>query len=221
MEQSSLQKYPGLKTKSEQTRYRLLLSASRIFANKGFQDATIAEICEWAKTNIASVNYHFNDKETLYLEAWRFAFQQELERYPPAAESKSDATAEQQLAARIKSLIQRAADEHSYSFAILQKEMAQPSNLLADIIEKDIGPQRLQMLMILKECLGQDATEQQIHFCHASIMGQCFHLSRMIQIQKLLPNRKANRNFMDVLAYAEHVVAFSLAGIQAIRSQSH
>ena len=70
-------------TKSENTRNRLLTAASRIFAEKGFQEATIAEICEQAKTNIASVNYHFRDKETLYLESWRFAFNQELDLYPP------------------------------------------------------------------------------------------------------------------------------------------
>ena len=53
-----------LKTKSEKTRNRLLITASRIFAEKGFQETTIAEICEQAETNIASVNYHFRDKET-------------------------------------------------------------------------------------------------------------------------------------------------------------
>ena len=69
----------NLKTKSEKTRNRLLTAASRIFAEKGFQEATIAEICEQAKANIASVNYHFRDKETLYLESWRFAFNRELD----------------------------------------------------------------------------------------------------------------------------------------------
>jgi len=73
----------NLKTKSEKTRNRLLTAASRIFAEKGFQEATIAEICEQAETNIASVNYHFRDKETLYLESWRFAFKRELNLYPP------------------------------------------------------------------------------------------------------------------------------------------
>jgi len=55
-----------LKTKSQKTRNRLLTAASRIFAEKGFQESTIAEICEQADSNIASVNYHFRDKETLY-----------------------------------------------------------------------------------------------------------------------------------------------------------
>lgn len=207
-------------TRSDLTRNRLLTAASRIFAEKGFQEATIAEICEQAKANIASVNYHFRDKETLYLESWRFAFNRELELYPPDGGLKDDAPAEQRLAGRIKSLVCRMADDSSYSFAIIHKEMAQPTRLLADILEKEINPQRLQMFILLKECLGQAASEQQIQYCHASIMGQCFQLLRLKHMQGARPFRKHPSDLSDVKAFAEHVVQFSLAGIRAIRSQT-
>jgi len=209
----------NLKTKSENTRNRLLISASRIFAEKGFQEATIAEICEGAKTNIASVNYHFHDKETLYLESWRFAFNRELDQHPPDGGLMTDASAEQRLAERIKSMISRVADDNSYSFAIIHKEMAQPTRLLADILEKEINPQRMQMFVLLKECLGQAASEQQIQYCHASIMGQCFQLLRLKHMQSARPNRSHSSDLSDIKAFAEHVVQFSLAGIQAVRSQ--
>lgn len=208
-------------TKSENTRNRLLTAASRIFAEKGFQEATIAEICEQAKANIASVNYHFGDKESLYLESWRFAFNRELELYPPDGGLLGDATPEQRLAVRIKSLIRRMGDDNSYSFAIIHKEMAQPTRLLADILEKEINPQRLQMFALLKECLGQAAGEQQIQYCHASIMGQCFQLLRLKHMQGARPFRSHPSDLSDIKAFAEHVVQFSLAGIHAIRSQIH
>ena len=127
-----------MKAKSGKTRERLLTAASRIFAEQGFQESTIAEICEQAEANIASVNYHFGDKETLYLEAWRYAFNEELNLYPSDGGVVEDASAEQRLAGRIRSLISRVADEKSYSFAIINKEMAQPTRLLADILEKEI-----------------------------------------------------------------------------------
>lgn len=206
--------------KPEKTRDRLLVTACRIFAEKGFQDATIAEICEQAKTNIASVNYHFRDKESLYLESWRFAFNQELALHPPDGGVGHDAPAEQRLAGRIKSMIGRVADDDSYSFAIIHKEMAQPTRLLADILEKEINPQRLQMFGLLKECLGHAASEQQIQYCHASIMGQCFQLLRLKQMQSARPYRAHPSDLSDIKAFADHVVQFSLAGIQAIRSQT-
>ena len=55
------------------TRERVLTAASEIFAEKGYRDATVSEICEAADANIASVNYHFGDKESLYDEVWRHA----------------------------------------------------------------------------------------------------------------------------------------------------
>jgi AcrR family transcriptional regulator len=210
----------NLKTKSEKTRNRLLTAASRIFSEKGFQESTIAEICEQAETNIASVNYHFRDKETLYLESWRFAFNKELSLYPPNGGIRTDAPAEQRLAGRIRSLINRVADDNSYSFAIINKEMAQPTRLLSDIMEKEINPQRLQMIGLLKECLGQAASDQQIQYCHTSIMGQCFHLLRLKHMQNARHFRSPASDLGDSKAFAEHIVQFSLAGIQAIRSQT-
>ena len=208
-----------MKTKSGKTRERLLTAASRIFAEQGFQESTIADICERAETNIASVNYHFGDKERLYLEAWRYAFNQELDNHPSDGGIPEAAPAEQRLAGRIRSLIARVADDNSYSFAIINKEMAQPTRLLADILEKEINPQRLQMLALLKECLGQAATEQHIHYCHTSIMGQCFQLLRLKHMQSARNFPHYPGDLSDSKAFAEHVVQFSLAGIQAIRSQ--
>lgn len=209
-----------VKTKAEKTRNRLLVTASRIFAEKGFQMATIAEICEQAETNIASVNYHFRDKETLYAEAWRFAFNHELLRYPPDGNVPANASVEERLAGRIRALILRIADEQSYSFAIIHKEMAQPTRLLSAILEAEINPQRLKMLALLAECLGETASEQQIQFCHASIVGQCFHLLRQKRMQSSDPLSTLPKPISDQHAFAEHVVQFSLAGIDALRTQT-
>ncbi len=191
-----------LKTKSEKTRDRLLISASRIFAEKGFQESTIAEICEQAETNIASVNYHFRDKETLYLESWHFAFKRELSLYPPDGGLMESASAEQRLAERIRALINRVADDNSYSFAIINKEMAQPTRLLSDILDKEINPQRLQMLSLLKECLGQTASDEQIHYCHTRIMGQCFQLLRLKHIQSTRNFPSHSNDLNDSKAFA-------------------
>lgn len=199
------------------TRQRLLVTASRIFAQKGYQEATVAEICEQAETNIASVNYHFRDKENLYLEAWRYAFQQDLERYPSDGGIDPDTSAEARLAGRIKSLIARIADPDSHFFAIVHKEMAQQTSLLEKIMAQEINPERQALNILVKELIGPDATEQQIQFCHASIVGQCFHL---LKVKHLRLSQETQRYVMDMNdseAYAEHVVQFSLAGISAMR----
>lgn len=49
----------------EDTRLRILKGALKIFAEKGFYEATTREIAGEAKVNIASLNYHFQSKSGL------------------------------------------------------------------------------------------------------------------------------------------------------------
>ena len=206
---------PALKT-----RERLLVAACRIFAEKGYQNTTIAEICEQAQTNIASVNYHFQDKENLYLQAWRYAFQLDLKHYPSDGGIAKESSAEQRLGGRIRSLIARIADPESYFFAIVHKEMVLQTSLLEKIMEQEINPERLAMIELIAQLLGENATQKQIQFCHASIIGQCSHL---LQIKNLKMSDATRSYMMDVknaTLYADHVLAFSLAGIRAIAEQN-
>jgi AcrR family transcriptional regulator len=49
-----------------ETRARLLDAAERIFAQKGFNGASLREIIAAAKVNIAAAHYHFGSKEGLF-----------------------------------------------------------------------------------------------------------------------------------------------------------
>ena len=48
------------------TRDRLINCAAKIFAEKGYRNATTREICLAAATNITSIHYYFKDKAGLY-----------------------------------------------------------------------------------------------------------------------------------------------------------
>jgi TetR/AcrR family transcriptional regulator, regulator of cefoperazone and chloramphenicol sensitivity len=45
---------------------RLIVAATKIFADKGYANASTREICREAKVNVAAIHYYFEDKAGLY-----------------------------------------------------------------------------------------------------------------------------------------------------------
>ena len=67
----SPQPAPAAAEHLDATRARLIDAAGQVFADHGFQAATIRDICTRAGANVAAVNYHFRDKAGLYLAVLR------------------------------------------------------------------------------------------------------------------------------------------------------
>ncbi len=65
------------------TRERILDTAERLFAERGFAGTSVREITDAAAANLGAVNYHFQSKENLYQEV--FARRVALLREPVAA----------------------------------------------------------------------------------------------------------------------------------------
>ncbi len=207
----------------QQTRRQLLLSASEVFAVHGFRDATIAEICRKAKANTAAANYHFGNKEALYVESWRFAFDQSLRTYPPDGGVPADSSLEERLRGRILAIMRRIVDPQSHDLDIVYKETANPTGLLAGVIQQALEPILHGFTSIIRELLGPEATEQQVLLCLMSIRSQCFGPLMRERRRKLDPAGPLQTTqdpvIQDVEALADHVTRFSLAGIREVKSQ--
>jgi len=202
---------------------RLLKSACEVFAEKGYRDATVAEICERAGANIAAVNYYFGSKDALYVEAWRLSFQQSLEKYPADGGIAARAPAEQRLRGRISSIIRRFSDPQSHEFDIMHKELANPTGFLSEVKHKTIEPLRQGLGNVIRELLGEKATEHQVLLCQMSIRSQCFDKLFRERLRKTLIREEAGAAMLaeniSVDAIVEHVTRFSLAGIREVRRQ--
>jgi len=213
----------AVKKQDVHTRQRLLESACQIFANKGYRDTTIADISELAGTNVAAVNYHFGDKEALYIESWRLAFHKSLETYPPDVGVSPHAPAEERFRGRIFAAMQRFAYSKNYEFEIMSKELATPTGLLAEVIRESIEPLRREFDLVIRELLGSHASEKQIQLCRMSVMAQCTNIMMHQQHRKLFAQAsiKTNLSFEipNVEMMADHVARFSLAGLREIRRQ--
>ena len=203
------------------TRKSLLAAASEVFADKGYHDATIAEICERAKANGAAVNYHFGDKENLYVEAWRHSFSQSLKAHPPDGGVSEDARPEERLRGQVEALLRRIADENNKEFLIVHRELANPTGLLEEVMRKDLRPLRDKMETLVREILGPRGSDMQVRFCAIGIVSQCISPMLVRRMEKTRPQGKDDfPGIDDIDSYAKHVVKFSLAGIGAIREEA-
>ena len=199
----------------------LLAAASDVFAEKGYRDATIAEICERAKANIAAVNYHFGDKETLYTEAWRHSFSESVKTHPPDGGVSDGAPPEERLRGQVVALLHRIADEGNREFLIVQKELANPTGLLNEVMREELRPLHEKIETLVRELLGPRTSDMQVRFCAISIISQC--INPMVAIKGRKEKREGKDGppgIDDIEAYSNHVVKFSLAGIRAIREEA-
>jgi AcrR family transcriptional regulator len=158
----------------QNTKARLLESACSVFAENGYRGATVAEICKRAEANIAAVNYHFGDKERLYIEAWRQALTIAMEKFPADGGVAADAPAEDRFRGRIQSLVYKAMDDGGvgYLMRFLIAEISMPSGMVLEALNDTVQPLRAEMLSLVREIAGPSLSDPQV----AIIATSAFHI---------------------------------------------
>lgn len=198
-------------TQPANTRDRLIQTALDVFAEKGFQAATVAEICGAAGANIAAVNYHFGDKAGLYREAWRSAFETALDAFPRDEGVALDASAEDRLRAMIRSLLYRlgAVGPAECLQRLHVHEQLNPTGLVRRSRDQAMrGP----LHDTLREIMGPDADDLMVDLCALSVMAQCRAVLPLNRREhRFFEKRRLTRPLIEQLA--DHVTRFSMAGI--------
>jgi TetR/AcrR family transcriptional regulator, regulator of cefoperazone and chloramphenicol sensitivity len=193
---------------------RLLQVAVEVFAEYGFQEATVRKICSRANVNVASVNYYFRSKEALYAQALAFAFQEANRLHPQDAALDKGLPPEQRLALFIDNFLHRLLDDSHLGLRskLITHEIVYPTKALDEIIETVIVPQFTLLEEIIQQILGAPADKVIVQRCLLSIFGQCliFKHSRSI-IDRLYPELIADES--AIKASAEHIAQFSLAAL--------
>ncbi|MGH2359985.1 MAG: CerR family C-terminal domain-containing protein [bacterium] len=205
---------------SRSTKQRLLEAGGEVFAEHGFRDATVREICQRAGANIAAVNYHFGDKERLYAAVWQYAVACAIEKYPPHLRLSDDATAEERLDAFIQSFLLGILDEGRPSWLgkLRAREMAEPTKVLDTLVEEAIRPRHALLMSIVRDLAGPGVSDEEIRLCAFSIVGQCLHYFHCQPvISRLYPQQKYGSD--DIERLADHVTRFSLAALRHLSDE--
>ncbi len=164
--------------KNQSTKERILAAAGELFAVQGFDGTTIRDICAKADVNLASVNYHFNDKENLFGEVIRFGFESAMSKYPPNYRFEEADTPEKKLRQFIWNILMRRYDRElpSWFSVLISRHMPTAHEHVIPFFRK-MKSESLQTLRnILKELIADNPDEQQLRFAESGIMGHIlFH----------------------------------------------
>lgn len=199
-------------------RSRLIEAAGEVFAEHGFDGATVREITRRAGVNVAAVNYYFRDKDELYAATLRHAHTAAC-NLPYDAETTL--TAEERLHVFVENLLRRFLDplRPRWHGQLMAREMAQPTRIFAQLIEEAFRPKCDWLKRALRELSDGRFDDAALDFVATSIIGQCtFYRQNRPIIQSLFPGLLAPDDLVPRLA--RHITDFSLAAIRTMNPTS-
>jgi AcrR family transcriptional regulator len=202
------------------TRERLLASAERLFAEHGFRNVTVRQICAAAGANVAAVNYHFGDKLGLYRELVSGAAEAMRETNEIAREAGRGQPPEEQLRRYIGVFLRRVLGPGSGSIhRLITREMNDPTPALDTLVEQGVRPRVEYLSGVIAGMLGCDARDPRVLRCVASVQAQAVaYFPNPIAVRLGFPPEPTPEKIEEA---AQHIAAFSIAGVRAVaRTQS-
>jgi TetR/AcrR family transcriptional regulator, regulator of cefoperazone and chloramphenicol sensitivity len=204
------------KASCSDARTRILEAAGEIFSEDGFKRATVRKICFRAGVNVSLVNYHFGDKEGLYLAVLGHFRAKALEKYPPDLKVDASSDPEDRLAAFLRSFLFRilGKGQPSWFGKLLAREFIEPTKAFDVVVEEVIRPSYKLLMSIVSEIVGKDADERIKKLCTASIIGQClyYHNSRAV-ISRIMG--KDHFSATEIEDITVHIKRFSLGAMRS------
>jgi len=197
------------------TRQRLLDVAAGVFAELGFRGATVRDICQRANTNVASIHYHFGDKEGLYHALLTSAIETaEVSR--PHAAPEQFASPEEELAEFLRVFLGRlyGGGVPAWLMKILSREMFEPTGALEQLVRAVHRPTIEHLRGIVTRIGRGRSSEADVVRCTQSIIAQCVFYKHAQAVLRLMGHAQPGTP-AEIEALAAHVTRFSIAGIRA------
>jgi AcrR family transcriptional regulator len=208
-----------IEDRDQETRRRLLEAAARLFARRGFKDVTVREICRSAKANVAAVNYHFKGKLGLYTAVIKMVIDEIRGTSDVARQAGEGASAEEKLRIYVRVFLERitAKGRDSWIHQLMSREMTNPSPAFDLIVKQGIRPRIEYLAGLVSELLGCPPNDPRVMRAVAGIQSQ-FLFCLVPGVSRVTPAFTLTPEKIDITA--EHIAAFSLGGITALRAHT-
>jgi AcrR family transcriptional regulator len=200
-----------------ETRRRLIEAAGEVFAEHGFHNATIRQICDQADANVAAVNYHFRDKAELYEAVLRYSHCA-AEAVYAANKVAADAPAEERLAAYVRTMMSRILDEGrpAWHGKLMSREMTEPTAGLDALVRNVFQCRFKELYEIVAVLLGEKASHDDIEKCCNSVIAQgVFYQHCKPLLVRMEAHLRYDKSGIEELV--QHVTRFSLLALKELR----
>lgn len=211
----------SVRSRSERpaTRGRLIETAGRIFAEKGFDRATGVEICRRAGANAAAINYHFGGMQGLYEAVLEEARRRlpNLEAFSAAATGDADARDRLRALMALAVSILTGPRSRSWVLRVMGREIIAPSPAFERLLLKPEAVPRVRFFRtMIAEIMHLPVDDPAVARGCISVLAPC-------QLMLIANRDVVSRAYPDVdlspagaQALVAHLAAFALAGLDAI-----
>ncbi|CAD6881209.1 Transcriptional regulator, AcrR family [Methylomonas albis] len=200
-------------TEVHDARSRLVMSALRLFAEKGYKAASTREICDTAGANISAIRYYFGDKQGLY----RAAFTEPMGDLPCGSNvaEYADLPLPEVLGRFFSEFLEpfKRGEELGLVMKLHFREMIEPTGAWQQEIDAEIKPQHAALVSLLKAHLGLSDTDADVHRLAFAMIGMAvyFYVGQEI-VSAISPPILTTPKAIDVLA--ERLAGYALAMIE-------
>jgi TetR/AcrR family transcriptional regulator, regulator of cefoperazone and chloramphenicol sensitivity len=215
------EKWPGaLMGPSEITQERILKTAARLFADRGYEATSIRTIATKAGVNQAAINYHFKSKDGLYLEVLRRALRGLTEHQLSHAQETRAMPREQALGEFIRQQLRplSARDEVSRYIHLFYWETVRPTAVYRKLVSEEATP-FIGFAVDLMRRFMPEADQRTLIVAAVWLMGQCTvfvrHREELANPPVLLASDEATIEWLTA-----HISAWALAGLAHAKAGS-
>ena len=200
---------------SADTRQRLIDAAAVLFAERGFDNVTVREICKASNANVAAINYHFGDKAGLYRAVVNFAIQLMQETNEQSQRAGDGRSPEDQIRGFVRVFVQRVTGQGptAWIHKLMAREMEKPTEALDQVMLQVVKPRLEYLCAVVSAIMGLPPTDPRVHRCVGSLQSQCLLAARPIPsaLEKMF-----GPNVHGLDAWIDHIAEFSIGGMRAI-----
>jgi len=201
----------------ELTRDRLLNEAEDLFAQRGYHAVSVREITKAAASNLAAVNYHFGNKQNLYLEVFRSRWLPRASRIQQSFRQSLQKDASPTPKMVVQSLARAflegpmSTDERTRHLKLISGELAQPTEAFDLVVEQVFRPLFGNLLEDLRKAMPDSIDEKQMVLNVFSILSMVlyFNFARPL-ITRFVGGRQGDDLETRLV---DHIVQFSLNGV--------